>query len=162
MPVRKDRPCGIEVVMPGRRRIRIRHVVFDFNGTLAADGKLVRGVGVRITRLASSAEVVVLTADTFGTARRALRDLPVQVRIVRNGAEKRRIVTGLGGESVAAIGNGSNDVAMFKAAALGIAVIGAEGAAAELLDAAAIAVRDINDALDLLLKPRRLVATLRR
>jgi P-type E1-E2 ATPase len=162
MPDSKRSPRGIEVIVPGRRRVRIRHVVFDFNGTLAADGKLARGVRMRITRLATSVDVVVLTADTFGTARRALRGLPAEVHVVRNGAEKRRVVTRLGCEGVVAVGNGSNDVAMFKAAALGVAVLGAEGAAAELLRAAAIVVRDVNDALDLFLEPRRLVATLRR
>jgi len=51
---------------------------------------------------------------------------------------------------------------MFQAAGLRIAVLGGEGIAAALLTAADILVRDINDGLDLLLSPDRLVATLRR
>ncbi len=62
---------------------------------------------------------------------------------------------------VVAIGNGRNDRMMLDAAALGIAVCGAEGAAAETLEAADIVVGRIVDALDLLLHPKRLVATLR-
>jgi soluble P-type ATPase len=51
---------------------------------------------------------------------------------------------------------------MFNAAALRIAVLGPEGMATALLSQSDILVRDINDALDLLLYPQRLAATLRR
>jgi len=150
-------------MIPGwTRPLRLGHVVFDFNGTMATDGKLPRGLAPRVRRLANSVEVVVMTADTFGTARRALAGWPVEIRIVRRGREKRDLVEKMGAERVAVVGNGVNDVPMFKVAALGIAVCGAEGTAAELLHLAAIVVRDINDALDLLLKPKRLVASLRR
>jgi soluble P-type ATPase len=62
---------------------------------------------------------------------------------------------------VVAIGNGRNDRKMLDVAALGIAVCGAEGAAAETLQAGDIVVGRIVDALDLLLHPKRLMATLR-
>ena len=163
MSKRKDAPCGIEVAIPGRLTpLHIKRVVLDFNGTLAADGRLARGVASRIRRLAVSVEVVVITADTFGTARRALRSLPVTVRVIHGGAEKRRFLEARGRASIAAVGNGINDVPMFRVAALGIAVCGVEGAAAELLQVATVLVADVNSALDLLLRPRRLVATLRR
>jgi P-type E1-E2 ATPase len=163
MPEERRVPCGIRVAVPGRRRpLRIDHVVLDFNGTLAVDGKLARGVRGRIKQLATLVEVVVMTADTFGTARRALEGLPVTVRVVRGGAAKRGFVGSLGRGGVAAVGNGANDAPMFRAAALGIAVCGAEGIAAELIRVATILVLDVNDALDLLLKQQRLVATLRR
>ncbi|MBN2196760.1 MAG: ATPase P [Polyangiaceae bacterium] len=142
--------------------LRIEHVVFDFNGTLAVEGKLVRGVAERLRKLATLTRVVVMTADTFGTARAALASLPVTVHVVRGGADKRRYVESVGRGTVAVVGNGINDVAMFKAAALGIAVCQAEGTAGELLRVASILVHDVNDACDLLLKPQRLVATLRR
>jgi soluble P-type ATPase len=50
---------------------------------------------------------------------------------------------------------------MLRQAALGIAVLGGEGLAAVCLAAAAVVVPSIESALDLLLYPRRLVATLR-
>jgi len=154
---------GIEVAIPGRKRsLRIEHVVFDFNGTLAVEGRLVRGVTSRLKALAALTKVVVMTADTFGTVRRALARLPVTVHVVATGNEKRRFVESLGGERVAAIGNGTNDVPMLRAAALGIVVIGEEGTSAEAVRAATVVARDINVAIDLLLKPQRLVATLRR
>jgi len=46
--------------------------------------------------------------------------------------------------------------------ALGIAVVGPEGAAGAAVGAADVVVTDIRTALDLLLRPRRLVATLRQ
>jgi P-type E1-E2 ATPase len=164
MPDRRaDRP-GIEVVIPGKRRpLRIGHVVFDFNGTLAVEGRLARGVASRLKALAAQVDVVVMTADTFGTGRRALARLPAAVRIVRTGTVMRRLVVALGGgRRVAAIGNGTNDVPMLRAAALGIVVIGEEGTSAEAVRAATVIARDINVAIDLLLRPKRLVATLRR
>ncbi len=50
---------------------------------------------------------------------------------------------------------------MLRAAALGIATVQREGAAVDAMRAADIVVQNVRDALDLLLKPRRLVATLR-
>jgi soluble P-type ATPase len=50
---------------------------------------------------------------------------------------------------------------MLRSAALGIAVIQREGAAAAALLEADVVVTDVRDALDLLLNPLRLVAGLR-
>ncbi len=155
-------PGGIALAAPGAKRLSLTHVVFDFNGTLATDGALIRGVAARLRRLARLAEVVVLTADTFGTARAALAGLPVALGVVRTGRDKRRLVRSLGGGGVAVVGNGVNDLPMFEEAALGIAVCGTEGMAADLARVATIVVGDVNDAIDLLLRPKRLVATLRR
>lgn len=154
---------SIDVDIPGRgRTLRIERVVFDFNGTLAVDGKLIRGVSERLKHLATMVNVVVMTADTFGTAQRTFKYLPVTVRIVNNGDEKLDYIKSVGAGTVAAVGNGTNDIQMLSVAALGIAVLGTEGIFTELLRVSTIAVRDINDAIDLLLKPKRLVATLRR
>lgn len=153
----------IEVMFPGQTQpLRIERVVFDFNGTLAVDGKLVRGVGPRIAKLARRIDVVVMTADTFGTARRVFGSLPVTLHIVRDGADKRRYLRSVGCATCAAVGNGVNDVPMLEAAALGIVVCGREGAATEAVRVATIVVLDVNDAIDLLLNPKRLIATLRR
>jgi phosphoserine phosphatase len=67
----------------------------------------------------------------------------------------------MGAENVVAIGNGVNDSLMLKKAALGIVVIGGEGAAQKTIKEADIVVKDIHDALGLLLNRLRLIATLR-
>jgi len=152
---------GVLIEIPGRRAIQVTSVVCDFTGTLARDGKLLPGVANRLRRLARRVRVVVATADTFGTARRALAGLPVEVRMVRTGRDKARMLDSLGAAHVAAVGNGVNDLPMARKAGLGVAVIGPEGAAGALIRAADIVVTDVRDAFDLLLKPLRVKATLR-
>lgn len=136
-------------------------LVLDYTGTLSLDGALLPGVAERLERLAADLRVTVLTADTFGTAREALKSLPVEVRIIGNGAEKAEAVSAMGPEEVIAIGNGRNDIPMMEVAGLSVAVLGPEGAAADLLACADVVTRDIGDALDLILHPLRLKATLR-
>ena len=68
----------------------------------------------------------------------------------------------LGAETVVAIGNGANDSAMLERAALGILIVGPEGSAVKALLKADIIVPDARAALELLLYPKRLMATLRR
>jgi soluble P-type ATPase len=152
---------GVVLALPGRGDVCFRELVLDFTGTLSRDGELLPGVAERLRDLAARVRITVMTADTFGTARLALAGLPVEVRLIATGVEKLSYVGELGAGAVIAIGNGRNDVAMVEAAALGIAVLGPEGAAGKLLRAADIVVTDIRDALDLLANPLRVKATLR-
>jgi P-type E1-E2 ATPase len=76
--------------------------------------------------------------------------------------QKAALVRDLGAASVVAVGNGANDALMLKEAALGIAVIEGEGASVAAVVNADVVCRSIRHALDLLLHPRRLSATLRR
>jgi soluble P-type ATPase len=86
----------------------------------------------------------------------------MRVLTTDNGSlEKEEFVDSLGAENVVAIGNGVNDSLMLKKAALGIVVIGGEGAAQKTIKEADIVVKDIHDALGLLLNRLRLIATLR-
>lgn len=154
----------IEVAIPGDAVLRLETLLCDYNGTLAVDGRLPTAVGDRLARLAGSLRVVVATADTFGTAAAELARTGVEVRPLAptfGAAQKEKILEQLGAEAAVAIGNGVNDHLMVGRAALGIAVLGREGAAWETLRRARIVVPDPADALDLLLEPRRLVATLR-
>lgn len=64
-------------------------------------------------------------------------------------------------ESTVAIGNGSNDQLILKEAALGISVLGEEGVSVSAMKNADIVVKNILNALDLFMKPKRLIATLR-
>ena len=153
----------IQIDIPGRTTLAIEHVVFDVNGTLACDGVLLPGVVERISQLQQVVSVHLLTADTYGRQAEIEAELGLQATIIQHGtAEKGAYVLGLGADYVAAVGNGANDTAMFNAAALRIGVLGPEGMAAALFGVSDVVVRDINDALDLLLYPSRLAATLRR
>ncbi|NLP05574.1 HAD hydrolase family protein [Candidatus Fermentibacteria bacterium] len=136
-------------------------LVLDFTGTLSKDGVLLPGVADRLVRLAERFRITVLTADTFGTAGIQLKGLPLDLRIIEKGPDKAAFVRRTCGARAIAIGNGRNDAAMMEAAGLGIAVIGPEGAAAELLKVADVVVGNINDAFDLLENPLRIRSTLR-
>jgi soluble P-type ATPase len=154
----------IEQEIPGTGLLSIDAALLDMNGTLSTDGSISGEVADRLERLARAIRVVVATADTFGTARQAL-DIPgVEVRVLApnsEAAQKEKILEQLGPDTTAAIGNGVNDRRMVARSVLGIAVVGSEGAAWETLRRARVVVWDARDALDLLLVPKRLVATLR-
>jgi soluble P-type ATPase len=153
-----------EVSIPGFAVLRLKHLVLDYNGTLALDGELLPGVDERLRRLADSMTLHVVTADTFGTAGARLAHLPCELVVLPGDGQaqaKRSYVERLGASQAACIGNGRNDRLMLAAAALGIAVVQAEGASAEAVAAADVVAPDIRTALDLLLHPQRLVATLR-
>ncbi len=155
----------IALSIPGFGDFEIEHVVFDVNGTLAADGVLVDGVKERLDALRGQADIHLLTADTHGHQAHIDALLGLTATRITPGEEreqKRAFVRQLGAERVVAIGNGGNDVGMLETAAIGIAVLGAEGLCTEALASADVVVTNILDALDLLLKPRRLVASLRR
>lgn len=154
----------IEISIPGDGSLRLNHLVMDYNGTLACNGALLEGVAERLSELARHLSLYVLTADTFGTAQAVLAGLPCTLHILPQIGQdhaKMAFVTQLGRGETVCIGNGRNDKLMLQAAALGIAIIGPEGAATDAILAADIIAPDIRVALDLLLHPLRLVATLR-
>ena len=153
----------ITVDAPGWGNLTLAILLLDLNGTLTLDGALIKGVRERILDLSRKLEIHVLTADTLGKAAAICHDLPVILHIITEKdqiAAKKDYLKGLPFEA-AAIGNGRNDVGMLSGAALGIAVLGPEGTSSEAISASDIVLGDINDALDLLLNPERIKATLR-
>lgn len=155
----------IELNIPGRGALVIEHLVTDVNGTLALDGQLLDGLAKRIAALRDRVSVQMITADTH--ARQSAIDGQLSLTALRlepgdEAEQKAALVRSLGAEKVAAVGQGANDAAMLKEAALGICVLSREGAAAETLLAADIVVPDIFAALDLFDKPLRIIATLRK
>ncbi|MFP4324262.1 MAG: HAD family hydrolase [Anaerolineales bacterium] len=151
----------IELDIPGRGSLHLKHLVMDVNGTIARDGTLVVGVIPRIYKLGKMIDLHLLTADTHGTQERIAALLDLKASIIETSADKADYVRRLGNEHVVAIGNGANDVRMCQEAVIGIAVMGPEGVATMLLQAADVLVRDVTDGMDLLLYPSRLRATLR-
>ncbi len=155
----------INLQIPGRGLIQLNYAVFDVNGTLAVDGALIDGVEVRIAQLRGKLEVRLITANTHGRQAEIDKRLKFTADLLSPGDERQQkanYVWRLGALNVVAIGNGGNDVEMLKAAAIGIAVMGREGTASEAIAAADIVAPNVIDAIDLLLNPKRLVATLRR
>ncbi|MCL6596566.1 MAG: HAD hydrolase family protein [Firmicutes bacterium] len=154
----------IEIRIPGGQDLALSHAIVDLNGTLATDGRLNAGVRERLRALAARLDVRILSADTHGSLEAVGGALGVAVERVAGGADKAAAVMRLrreGATGVVAIGNGRNDLAMFEAADLAIAVLGSEGAAAKAVVAADLVCTSGADALDLLLRPARLVAGLR-
>jgi soluble P-type ATPase len=154
----------ISIDIPGFGNLELAHLVLDYNGTLALDGKLLPGVAEALRGMAASIRIHVITADTFGLAREQLADLPVELTITPAEGQadiKLQFVSALGANTVAAIGNGRNDYKMLGAAALSIALVQREGGAAQALASADLASTSVLDALGLLRNPKRLVATLR-
>jgi len=155
----------IELNIPGRSPLRLEHLVTDVNGTLALDGALIDGLVKRIATVRDRLIVHLLTADTHGSQAFIDQQLGLTADRLTPGSEaeqKCRYVEDLGANCVVAIGQGANDSLMLKAAALGICVLSPEGAAPETLLAADMIVPNIVAAFDLLDKPLRIVATLRK
>lgn len=154
----------IEITIPGFKHLQLAHLVLDYNGTLAVDGCLLDGVSGRLQKLANSLNIHIVTADTFGRVQTAMADLPCSIHILSLNAQdeaKREFVRQLGADQTVCIGNGRNDRLMIQQAALGMAVLLSEGAFGGTLTDADVVCTSITDALDLLVHPLRLTATLR-
>ncbi|HMM19280.1 MAG TPA: hypothetical protein PKA10_00995 [Selenomonadales bacterium] len=154
-----------KIVFPDGKMLALTHAVFDYNGTLAVDGRLTDAVKQRLADLAKELSVLVVTADTFGAAREELSDVPsVGLHIIAPGneaAQKADLVRAIGSDQTVCIGNGANDAEMFRLAALAIGVVGREGAYFRSLSQVDVVTTGPVDAIELLLRPKRLIATLR-
>ena len=154
----------MNISIPGYKELDIHNLILDYNGTIAVDGSIPQEVKDALVRLSKDFSIYVLTADTHGTANAMCEGLPLTIMTFLSDTamdSKLEIVTSLGTGSCAAIGNGRNDCKMCKACALSIAILGVEGAYSGLVAAADICTTSILDALALLEKPKRLIATLR-
>ena len=159
----------MRITIPGKGAFELRHLVLDVNGTVAIGGRLVDGLAPRLHALRQAGlEIHWITADTRG--RQAALDEEMgwpaeRITAAQPGDEARQkaaFVRKLGAGHTVAIGNGANDAAMLREAALGIAVLGEEGLAVETLLAAELVAPSIRAALDPLIETSRLIATLPR
>ena len=153
----------LTIRIPGREVLVLNHLILDYNGTIAEDGEIIESIRPRLAELAKDLSIYVITADTHGTAAKKCEGLPLQVltfpttEVGAIKAEEARKCSG----GVITIGNGFNDIQMSDAADLSICVMGKEGCCGKLLLHTDVVVTSIEDALDLLLIPGRLRATLR-
>jgi len=153
-----------ELDIPGFGPVMLEHCVTDFTGTLSVDGKLLTGIKEKMNELAKLVKVHVLTADTFGKARAELEGVQCEVHILVGESldcQKEEFIKKLGASAVIAFGNGNNDRRMLKAAKIGVAVCLDEGCSKDAIVSADIIVKSPVDAIELLLVPKRLKATLR-
>lgn len=155
----------ITIVIPGNKIIEAEFLVLDFNGTLAIDGSLIKGVRELLNELSTSLQIHVITSDTFGKASEGLRDINCTLKILKGNdhqMQKLRYLETLGKQRTIAIGNGLNDTLMLENAALGIALLQKEGLSVIAMQHADILCTCILDALELLTNPGRIIATLRK
>jgi len=154
----------LEINVPHFGKLKLQNLVFDFNGTLAVDGKLLPNLKEKMAVFSKKLKIFVVTADTFGSAREELSGLPLTIKILspQNQTEQKQdFVLELGKEKTIAVGNGNNDALMLKEAKIGIALLQEEGLAGKTLFNANIICRNIDDVFALLENPKRLIATLR-
>ena len=152
------------VEIPGREKIEIKDIVFDYNGTIAIDGKLIGDVSKNINELSSSFNFYVITADTYGTVKKELENTNCKVITIpalSQDMAKLNFVKELGLNTCLSVGNGRNDKLMLKETILGIAILQDEGLCTETLLNSDILVKSIFDVFAFLKNSNRLIATLR-
>lgn len=150
--------------IPGLGEIKIENLVFDYNGTIAVDGELISGVKELFCELKKHANIYILTADTYGTAEAQCTETGISIETFPKGKAaqyKKEFVEEIGADKTICIGNGFNDIEMFKTARLSIGVIEKEGCSGKLLVNSDVIVNSMIDAAEVLLKGKRLKATLR-
>ncbi|MBC8335981.1 MAG: HAD hydrolase family protein [Anaerolineales bacterium] len=155
----------IELTIPGRGTLEIKHLVTDVNGTLAIDGILIEGIARQILALRDRLQIHLLTADTHGKQAEIdhlLNLTAVRIQKGNEAQQKAEYVRKLDAKNVIALGQGANDAAMLKEAAIGIAVMSPEGLAIEALNASDLLLPNTTSALELLNKPVRIIASLRK
>lgn len=156
-----DLPCGVFY--------DLENLVLDLNGTLTSGGKFIEGAVERLKEISKALNIYILTADTYQTAQDLRAEFEGVERIKfhplesgRGDLQKLSFLEELGREQTAAIGNGCNDALLLKESALGICIVGKEGASTEALLASNAIFNNICDALDIFLHKNRMIATLRK
>ncbi len=154
----------IDLNIPGITNVKIENVVFDMNGTLSENGLIKESVKGLLNELSKHAAIYIITSDTFGSANESVKGINAKLYIIKgdNSAQKKKeMVYKLGYSKTAVIGNGYNDYAMFKQGVIGIGIMESEGLAVKAALHCDIIVTKIENAINLLLNPKKLVATLR-
>jgi soluble P-type ATPase len=152
------------ISIPGFGDLNLKAAIIDYNGTLAFDGKLIKGIAEPLNALSELLEIHIVTGDGFGTAKDELSGINCTLTIIppeNQGLSKQKYLRQLNPKTTVSIGNGKNDSYILKESALGIAIIGEEGIAVEAILSANIILPSITRALELFHNPRRLKASLR-
>ena len=151
--------------IPNFKTLEIRHIVCDYNGTIAKDGVVLPEIKTLFETLSKAYTLHVITADTHGSVIAQMRDYKCEVMILNSSdhtQEKADFIISLKADECAAMGNGNNDHAMLKTAAIGMAILGDEGCSKDTMFASDLICKSSIEALEMFLEPKRLIATLRR
>ncbi len=154
----------LNIDVPDFGELKIKYFLMDYNGTLAIDGKLSAEVKKLLNILSEKVELHIITADTFGKAKKELEGVKCKLTILsgeNQAEEKERYIKKLGENRTIAFGNGRNDRFMIKRARLGVVLLQEEGSSVETLMNSDIVVKNIMDALSLFTNNKRVIATLR-
>ncbi len=72
----------IKIAIPGYKTLQLKHLVLDYNGTLACDGEILEGVKACLQTLSETLQIHVLTADTFQNVQSRLKGFPCEISIL--------------------------------------------------------------------------------
>lgn len=152
------------IKIPNLNTYDIKYILLDYNGTIASSGNLLPSIREYFELLSKDFKLYVVSGDTFHNVRSQLKNDPVEILLTDsyNSTEsKLQILNEIGASNCIAIGNGSIDAKMLRHAAISIAVIGDEGLSKKAFENSDIVVKSIEDAINLILEPKKLIATLR-
>jgi len=149
--------------IPGQGELELKTIILDLNGTISVAGNVVEGVKERIGQLKTAGfSLVLFTGNTRNDADQLSDDLGIEWKLAKSDEDKRDLALGLEPDRCVSIGNGLIDLELMKVVKLSIVTLQAEGVHVQTLLNSDVVVSSINDALDLLIDPQRLIATLRR
>jgi soluble P-type ATPase len=153
----------MKYIVPGIGEIELRTLILDLNGTLAVKGEILQGVSERLTRLKELGyRILFFTGNTRNNADEIAAKLGIEWILAESGTEKRDEALKLEPSACVSIGNGLIDLELMKVVKLRIVTLQSEGVHVQTLMNSDIVIPTINDALDLLIDPATLVATLRK
>lgn len=152
----------MKYIMPGVGELELNTIIFDLNGTLAVHGKVPQEAFEQIQKLKDIGFTCVLfSGDQRGNAQKLAQELGIEFISTRDTDAKRQAAQKYPKEHTVAIGNGRIDIGVFENAKVRIGTLQAEGIHTAILPYIDILVPSIIDALDLLLDPDSLAATMR-
>lgn len=148
--------------IPGRGKLELKTIILDLNGTISVGGSLVKGIDERLGHLKELGyKIVLFTGNTRNDADGLAQQLGIDWRQATSAQAKADIAHEFEPETCVSIGNGRIDLELMKVVELRIVTLQAEGVHLETMMNSDIVVPSIKDALDILIDPDRLVATLR-
>ncbi len=153
----------ISIQRPGQEPIEIDHILIDFEGTLASDGRVHPKAKDKINLLSKRTKIYILIKGEQEKVKETLRRVKAELFFAKeddSSLQKLDLLLNLGPPRTAVIGNGIDDFRMMEEAGLSMVVIGKEGTSGKLIQRADLIFTNIIDALDFLLKPLRQKATL--